>query len=410
MNNDHKLPSSYRWVILAVVWLTIFSVDYSQMQLAPLAYKVIPDLHLTRSQFSMVLLAPFMTAILFSFLGGALADKFGVKKIVGIGFVISTAAFYFRYAANDFWQMFILMFLGGMTATLLNANVSKLIGYWFPNHQIGTALGVYFSGVYAGVCAANATAALLFSDFKTAFTASGIMVFVVLVLWWVLIKNKPEGAADIEIMPVTKYMGEAAKSKGVWLVGIAAALWMASDMSYQAFMPVALHESRGISPQYAGLMVSFITLGALVGALIGPALLRHLGGRVKMYIAPMAVVIAVIMYITWVVDSVVVAWILFAIGGLLTGTIPPLLFEYPVLLPEIGPKYAGSAGGIVATLQEIGAFVVPSFIVAPLLGHSYTLLFLTSAILFMLIGVVALFFPKVETSPESAVSNTEIKL
>jgi NNP family nitrate/nitrite transporter-like MFS transporter len=400
MDNVHNPPSPFRWVILAVIWLTIFSVDVSQMQLAPLAYKLIPELHLTRTQFSMCLLAPFMTAICFSFFGGSLADKYGVKKVVSTGFVFSILGFYFRYTAQEFWTLFILMFLAGMTATLINANVAKLIGYWFPRNQVGIALGVYFSGVYSGVTVGIATAAL-FPDMKSAFTFSSILVFVVWLLWLLIVRDKPKGAPDMEILPVTKYMREAAKSKGVWLAGIGAALVMASDLSYQAFMPIALHAEKGIDPKQAGFMVSFITFGALVGALFGPAVFKLFKGNPKTYLTPMSVVIAVIMYVTWLVDSVTVAWILLTLGGLLTGTISPLLFEYPIQLPEIGPKYAGSAGGIVATCQEIGAFVVPSFIVTPLLGHNYSMLFLTSAVLFMLIGVVALFLPKIKPSTES---------
>jgi len=48
----------------------------------------------------------------------------------------------------------------------------------------------------------------------------------------------------------------------------------------------------------------------------------------------------------------------------------PMIASLPMLLPEIGPVYAGSAGGIIATLQVIGAVVAPTFIITPLAGSS----------------------------------------
>ncbi len=68
-----------------------------------------------------------------------------------------------------------------------------------------------------------------------------------------------------------------------------------------------------------------------------------------------------------------------------------------MLLPEIGPIYAGSAGGIITTLQVIGAVVVPTFIVTPLAGSNVTVLFGLAAVCLALIIVPMLFLPELGT-------------
>jgi hypothetical protein len=82
------------------------------------------------------------------------------------------------------------------------------------------------------------------------------------------------------------------------------------------------------------------------------------------------------------------------LGGFLCSGILPLLLSLPMLLPEIGPVYAGSAGGIISTLRVLGAVVVPTFIVTPLSGLNPIVLFGLAAVCFALILIPALFLPE----------------
>jgi hypothetical protein len=65
-----------------------------------------------------------------------------------------------------------------------------------------------------------------------------------------------------------------------------------------------------------------------------------------------------------------------------------------MLLPEIGPVYAGSAGGIIATLMVLGAVLLPTFAITPLAGPNVTVLFSLAALCFALIVLPVLFLPE----------------
>ena len=71
---------------------------------------------------------------------------------------------------------------------------------------------------------------------------------------------------------------------------------------------------------------------------------------------------------------------------------------YPALLDEIGPMNAGSAAGLVTTVQMLGAFFLPSSVFAPLATSNgvmnYSTLFLYGALCSVLMGVVALLLPE----------------
>ncbi len=80
--------------------------------------------------------------------------------------------------------------------------------------------------------------------------------------------------------------------------------------------------------------------------------------------------------------------------GFLQNAITPLMMSVPMLLPEIGPMYAGSAGGIISTLQVLGAVLVPTFIITPLAGANGRMLFGLAGIAFALTIIPVLFLPE----------------
>ncbi len=74
-NGDKPVVSAYRWVVLAVAIMAGFIGSYAQFQLPPLAYKLIPALHISSSQFAALMGGPMTGAIFICILGGTLADR-----------------------------------------------------------------------------------------------------------------------------------------------------------------------------------------------------------------------------------------------------------------------------------------------------------------------------------------------
>lgn len=105
------------------------------------------------------------------------------------------------------------------------------------------------------------------------------------------------------------------------------------------------------------------------------------------------------MYIGWQISGPFI-WVVIFASGLMIGSGMPILFSYPMLLKEIGPKYAGSAGGIISTLQLIGAVVIPTYLITPLAGDNYHLMFGLGAACMVALGIINLFLPEVGPKKE----------
>lgn len=392
MEDNKPHFSNYRWVILAIAWSTVFIGLAAQFQVAALAYKIIPAFKLTSGQYSMILTAPMLAGACFSFAAGALADRFGVKRVVAVGFIFSIAGVIFRYAAHNFWEMFVLMFLAGICPGILNANASKLLGAWFPKEQMNTAMGIYFSASGMGMSVALATSAL-FPTMKSAFVAAGFIMLATWILWLAFIRVKPGESPELPALPVTGYIKVAAGSKNIWLAGLAMMFLMGSFMVFTGFLPNALNEVHGMSPVAAGFMASIMTIGNIAGSLAGPYLSDRVG-RIKPFITPVALLGTVAGYCSWILPPGGGMSALLALLGAFWGMCMPLLMAFPMLLPEIGPLYAGSAGGIISTLQVIGAVFIPSCIIAPLAGQNYNLLFALGSLSFLMVSAISLLLPE----------------
>ncbi len=393
MHDSIRQPlSPYRWTILLVLWLAAFIGVYAQFQLPPLAYKIIPALNLTPIQYASILTAPMLPAVFFSIAAGSLGDRFGVKRVVSVGFLLATVGILFRYAATTYWQMLVLMALSGCSSAFLNANIAKILGAWFPPEQITKAMGIFFTSPTLAMTIGMATTAM-FASIQTAFITAGVACVVIAAMWFVFAKDKPEGATAPPAMPVTKYLGVAARSRNVWLLGIALMFMMGAAMTFSGFLPEALHSVRGIDPVTAGFLASFGTIGTLLGSVLGPLVCDRVG-YMRLYLSSLGLFGAVAILYAWQAPLGATIWIMLLLSGILAGGGGPILMSLPMLFPEIGPVYAGSAGGLVATLQLLGAVVLPTFVITPLAGSNYTVVFGLAGACMLLFGVTCLFLPE----------------
>jgi cyanate permease len=384
--------SPHRWVILAVSMLAGFIGSFAQFQLPPLAYRLMPALHITNSDFALLMGGPLTGSLFICLIGGSLADRYGVKNVVTVGLVFAVIGCTFRYAVTSFWPFLFLNVLAGVASGLLVANLSKLFGAWFAPEQMGMLMGTYMvSPMLAGTVATAVTA--FFPSEKSAFIFSGVVCFAVLILWLIFAKNKPEGAPELPSLPVTRYIGKAAQSRAIWLAGLIGLFVMGSMMTFTGFLPNVLGEKPGISRQLAGFWGSLPNLGGIFGSFLGPLICKRLG-VMKPYLVVVGLLGAVVTFYSWQLPVGPASLVSLMLAGALQSAILPLVLSLPMLLPEIGPTYAGSAGGIITTLQVLGGILVPTYIITRLAGSNTTILFGLAAVFCALIVLPVLFLPE----------------
>lgn len=398
MTNNKPQTSLYSWILLAIVILAGGISVYVQMAVAARAFELIPALKLNAVQFGMIMTAPMFPSIFLALPVGALADRYGVKIICTIGMIIAIAGTCFRYVSNDFIGYFSLMALTGTGVMCINANIGKIVAAWFSEEHSGRALGIYYAGIRFGMFIGMATGAM-FASANSCYAAETVLMIIGTLAWMLFAKNAPAGYQAVSTEPLSKHFGVAMRSKNVWLAGVGALFFWGGFMAFNGNMANALNAINKIDPVTAGWVASMILLGNAFGNLLGP-IFEGKAGLMKpfMHIATLG---AILILFGWH-GSITALWSILFLGGLLIGIALPFFMYYPVLLPEIPYESSGAAGGLVAQLMIIGAFCVPSWIIAPIAGMNFSMIFILGTVCFIIVNICSGLLPEIGAKAKKA--------
>jgi nitrate/nitrite transporter NarK len=395
----------YRWVILGIAWMTLLCLYWSWFLIPSLASRLSPDLGLSHMQYTLIFTAPVLMGIWSAITAGAAADRFGIRRVVSIVVLLGGAGGLARAFAPNFEVMFIMTCLVGIAVYGSMSNLPKLVAIWFPPRQAGLAAGIYTMSIGTGLSLGLFTAPL-FPDWQAAFTVVGIITLVVACLWILLARNAPKGV-KIKMPPMISGIKRGAKSRNIWLTCAVYFLFMGMFTTFSGNFPEALELIHNISPATAGAITALLTGGGVLGNLLVPALSDRIGLR-KPFIYGAAITIPICLFFAWQLAPSVATWILIALGGFATGSIPPIVLTLPLELPEIGQENVGGATGMIISSLSLGGVIIPLLVISPIMeagtSQAYTVGFLVAALLIAVAIIPTLFLMETgrrgRTSPQ----------
>jgi NNP family nitrate/nitrite transporter-like MFS transporter len=383
--------SPYRFVIVLVVALGSFLGNFVIFQMAGLAPQVIEAAGLSPSDFGLVVGISILTAAVLGLPLGALGDRLGVKPVVGVAIAVTILGCLGRYLASpSFGSYLFWMFLVGSTNAALNANFIKILGLWLPPRNIGLGVGCYLTGIGLGQ-AVSIAAGPRFSGLGPAFFFAIILSAVIFLLWVALIKNPPN-APKAEPRPISETLRYVATKRDIWVGGLGIFAMLGTYVALCSFVSTFLVEVKGVEVQKAGLSASAVSLFMLIGALLADRLAKAVGNsRIFLFLSGLLAAIGVIFAMK--LDYGPMTLVALSLTGLASGAYCSYILSLPMLLSYVGPVYAGSAGGLISTLQSAGGFFLP-YLFPALAGDSQSALFIWMAVGFLAMGLITLPLPQ----------------
>ncbi len=384
--NNQNTSSKYGIVILVMLCLAIAVPDFGQFQVNTLAEKIRSSMNLTQSQYSSVATAPLLAGIVFGLIAGLLMDRFGIK-VVFAALAFSTFGLVLRVFAGNFWTLYLSGVMMGCAATFVNSTAPKIISRWFPAERVTVLMGILLSAANLALALGGGTASL-FGSVRSAFTFTAIFGGVVLVLWLALVRDQ-KGAQgkqepEEEKAPMGESIRKVIRDKRVWLSAVFAFGGIVGSSSASVFLPQALM-SEGMTEAKAGWISMAITIGNTVSCFLNPILISRFATtkkKLKLMILIFSIGVGVLDAFAWRTSGVLLIVLLFIQGYLSMGFVG-FFQSLPTRMDGIGRRYSGTATGLVLTGQLAASVVIPSYIIAPIAGDNYPLLFL-------LLGVTAL--------------------
>lgn len=384
--------TSYRFVILALACALAFMGNFLQYQVSGLAVGVMSVLEIDTAGFQLLFLTPMLASVFFSMPFGVLGDKIGPKRVVGIAFVFTLGGGFLRLLdLGNFALQLVSVFMMGIGMAALVANNAKTLGLWF-GEKTDFAMGFFYAFSCLGISASQASAGLMGSIFES-YLAADIVLAVILMLWFIFGKNVSSASQIPKDAVHAPTFMRAIKSRDVWLIAICAGLSLAATTGYAGILPQALELDRGFDTTSAGQMASLLTLASMLGCIAAPVLCARFR-RVNSYLIVMSIVGTIVMFTTWLVpDNGLILLAMLLLNGLVTCMLGPVLQALPVVLPKIGTRFAGSAGGVIAEVSLLLSFMLP-IVVSLIAGQDYGLNFAILSLCFALTLVPIVLMPR----------------
>lgn len=358
-----------RWAILVGMTFILVAIQFSVILPGGGAILVMQQYGIEPMMFSMIMTAPYLTGFLFAIPAGVLADRIGLNKVLVTGFVLCLIGVAIRiFSGSSFAMLMIGTIIMGFAPAALNANSAKLLRVWFPGKANSFAMGVYTAGMSFGAALALFYGSHIASInegwiFSTALVAIGI------VIWLALYRKHPDGD-EIDKEPIGEYLGVVLKNKEVWGISIFAFL-VFGGMSNpnSSFMVAAITTLAGGDPAVAAEAGTLSTLNTVIAATLSMILPVVFVARFKNMRTPAAICCAgsaICFGVLYFVPYGPMTWVLYILQAIFFCSMMPIVKMLPALLPSVKREHLGVVGGVQATFQNFGMFLIGSYVLSPI--------------------------------------------
>jgi len=381
------LVNRYRWVILILAYLCLLGVAFTLQSVPPILTLIIKELELTHAEAGLLMSLYALPGIFLSILAGLLSDRWGPFRagvisliIVIIGVLIFAVSGAFIYASLGR----IITGVGGATMSIVNA---QIISQWFRGREIGTAMGIYHTGMPVGTIICFTTFGRLGESLSWRMPIFITVMIGVVALGTFLILYKP--APDLQQRTtfdkeekVTGLFSSLMKV-GVlmWLIGFCWMWFNAAIISFATFAP-DFFVSKGYSIGFAGFLASLLMWGSLcLNPIIG-RLVDRIGNN-DLIIGMGGLILATAIYLITISTNFLFSMVVMAVA---VAFVPTPVFSFPSKI--LKPENLGLGFGIISTVGRVGMLFGPymtglvrdktgsyevSFILLSLLGILITL-------------------------------------
>lgn len=362
----------YRWVILFLAVLAQWSAALAGQVLAPLAPLFQPELGMTKAEVGIFSSATFAGALSILLVAGYLTDRFGIRKMMFWGQVVTGVLLLSMFSVGSALQAGLVMFAAGVGRGAVFPGASKAILDWFAPSARATAMGLKQTGApVAGiVAAATLPAVALVMGWRAAVALAGILVIGSGITTLVLYRDPPRAdQAPMRRASLRAGLKDTVRNRQLWMVSFIAVLLVMSQQSVVTYLalyfkevvlvPLVPDEAARIVA--AGGYLALCQAGGVVGRIAWGAVSDRLfHGRRAVVLALLGSLSAIMSLGLANLDSGHPFWILAVIVFLAGTTIVGWNGVYHALVVETaGRKYAATGVGLSMTLGECGSTVGP---------------------------------------------------
>ncbi|WP_213989257.1 MFS transporter [Sodalis sp. dw_96] len=182
------------WIAVFLFSLTMINF-MDRIALSIAATPIAKDLKLSAVDMGYLFSAFIWGYAIFLIPVGYMVDRYGTKKMIGIGILVWSAATALTGVVTGFTQLIMMRLIMGIGESVSNPAGAKVIRQWIPASERGMTTAIFNSGSYAGPAVSSIILGTLVAlyGWHISFVVAGALGFIWL-LAWLIFFNSPQKA------------------------------------------------------------------------------------------------------------------------------------------------------------------------------------------------------------------------
>ena len=374
----------FRWLIFIVLSLAYLFVYFHRLSLSVVANDLIKDFKTTASVMGLLGSIYFYCYAFMQLPAGLLSDSLGPRKSVTLFLIIASVGSILFGFAPTIKIAFLGRVLVGLGVSMVFIPTMKILSRWFHPHEFAFMAGILNAVGGMGVLAATWLLAVmtLFFGWRISFELIGCCTFLIVILVWFVVRDRPEdkGWPSIEELvrekgkifepvkqiPLLQGVRRVISEKYFWPV----AIWFFFDCGiFFGFGALwggpYLRDVYGMTRAQAGTVLSMIAWGMIVGSpplgFISDKLMKS---RKKPFILCNLVLVIELAFLSIYPDGLpwIALYIFFFVFSICASSV--VIFGFTIIKELFPVEIAGTSTGMVNLFPFLGGAIF-----MPLLGR-----------------------------------------
>ncbi|RTZ97698.1 MAG: hypothetical protein DSY90_06485 [Deltaproteobacteria bacterium] len=391
-------------IVLFLTWLLFTAYYLNRLNYSPVLPLIRADLDISNAGAGLLLAFFFLSYTTFQLPAGYLGDRFGPRKTLAGGGIISIIGNLIFSQVDGFALLAFGQLINGMGQAVGWSSAIKMVVNWFPKERRATAIGFFITCVTIGSSAGIRMSGFIGEHlgWRASFMIPPLLMLCVLAVFWCVARDNPvdkgQPGFEDETAFEQRLPGDSwsqirivLTNRTLWVVALVYFCFAYVQFGCLVWIPTFLSERYEMSVNQASVVASLVLLpGIFASPFCGFLSDRCFKGRRKsLIIIGMAVLAGTCFLLGFDLDIGVAVAVL-AVLGLMIVMPDVLLATFPADI--LSRKLTATGMGFLTTFTSVSGIVT-----TPLSGkiidmfHSYGALFFSFAVIALAGTVVAMF-------------------
>lgn len=355
----------YRWAMLGVSSLIVFAaLGLSRFSYTSILPSMQAGLGLKNGPAGNLAAANLAGYMVMAIVGGALASRFGPRRVVTCGLLLACLGMVITGLALSYSMALGGRFLSGIGAAGSNIPAHTMVALWFSQRRRGLATGTTATGASVGLVLVGPLVPFIIRSYgdngwRIAWFVLAAVVGVVAIVSYLVIRDQP-GYRPADHGPVVPAKaGDWKKvylSARLWHLGVVYFMFGFAYMAYMTFFTKRLIADVHYTQDRAGRMFMILGLASLVCGFLWGALADKIGRKRAMVSILLIQTVSYAMFALWTgVGGIITSAVLF---GVTAWGVPAIMAV--VCGDIVGPLMAPAAYGFLTAFHGFGQAAGPS--------------------------------------------------